>query len=187
MYLLGRVLAHILQNLVGVCRNDCLVLLPAQLEARGRFGLADDVCAHGQLRRERFAVCVRGQLYGYAQLFIGYLEDRSLQPVVGLGITAAEDALEEVRRPIAFVQFDDPDLARYQLVDDGIPIVGGDTHGFGTRAAVYECNRICIFGNDVALRHGQFYKAVLSKRDVLMDLKISLGIRRTHINQRILR
>ena len=187
MYLLGRVLAHTLQNLIGVCRNDCLVLLPAQFEARGRFGLADDVCAHGQLRRERFAVCVRGQLYGYAQLFIGYLEDRSLQPVVGLGITAAEDALEEVWSFITFIKLEEPDLSCRKLVENGLPIVGGNTHGFGTRAAVYECNRICIFGNDVALRHGQFYKAVLSKRNILMDLKISLGIRRTHINQRILR
>ena len=95
--------------------------------------------------------------------------------------------MEEVRSFITFIKLEEPDLSCRKLVENGLPIVGGNTHGFGTRAAVYECNRICIFGNDVALRHGQFYKAVLSKRNVLMDLKISLGIRRTHINQRILR
>ena len=169
MYLLGRVLAHILQNLVGVCRNDCLVLLPAQLEARGRFGLADDVCAHGQLRRERFAVCVRGQLYGYAQLFIGYLEDRSLQPVVGLGITAAEDALEEVWSFITFIKLEEPDLSCRKLVENGLPIVGGNLDAADLGAAVNKLHRVGSLGDDIALRCSQLYKTVQAERYSTLD------------------
>ena len=186
MHLLWRVPKDILQGFIGFGCYDRLIGLFAQLKSCGRLDFSDNIGTHRQFRRERLAVCVRGQFYGYTQCIIPNLENGAGQPEVGLGISAVKDALKQVGFRIAAVQFDESDFAGYHFVDDGRPVVGCRLHRFGGGPAVCQRHRIYIFRDNITVRRGQFYKTVFPERDLLLKRKLARLVCRTHINQRIL-